>query len=347
MEEVRVLELFSGVGGMARAAELAGPALSATCLTVVAAVDINTVSNEVYRHNHPAHTLLQRNITGLTSEELEQMAPDLVLLSPPCQPHTRQGRQRDTADPRSDPLAHLLTILPDLPSLRYLLLENVAGFETSEARRRTVERLASLGWHCMEFLLCPRHLGVPNSRLRYYLLARRGRGWGLPNELQTSPTSLERARAALALPAPPPNLTGYLQPDHQVGNQFQLPTALLERHRTVLDIVTREAESCCCFTGGYTRYAKGTGSVLCTGTQEQLDTAYREEGRGLDRLLRYFTPTEVAALLGFPSQFSFPASVSTKQQYKLLGNSISVPVVALLIVALFTDLDPPQVSDPT
>ena len=63
-----------------------------------------------------------------------------------------------------------------------------------------------------------------------------------------------------------------------------------------------------------------------------------------DRLLRYFTPTEVAALLGFPSQFSFPASVSTKQQYKL---RISVLVVALLIVALFTYLAPPQVSDPT
>ena len=52
----------------------------------------------------------------------------------------------------------------------------------------------------------------------------------------------------------------------------------------------------------------------------------------------------MAALLGFPSQFSFPAPVSTKQQFKL---RISVLVVALLIVALFTYLAPPQVSDPT
>ena len=44
------------------------------------------------------------------------------------------------------------------------------------------------------------------------------------------------------------------------------------------------------------------------------------------------------------AEFSFPASLSTKQQYKLLGNSISVPGVALLIL---TYPAPPQVSDPT
>ena len=62
---------------------------------VVAAVDINTVSNEVYRHNHPATPCLQKNITGLSLPLLEKMSPELVLMSPPCQPHTRQGKQLD------------------------------------------------------------------------------------------------------------------------------------------------------------------------------------------------------------------------------------------------------------
>ena len=58
-------------------------------------MDINTVSNAVYRHNHPDTACLQRNITGLSLAQLEEMSPEVVLMSPPCQPHTRQGKQLD------------------------------------------------------------------------------------------------------------------------------------------------------------------------------------------------------------------------------------------------------------
>ena len=54
---MRVLELFSGVGGMHRALE---QALEGEQGEVVAAMDINTVSNEIYLHNHPGTNLLNR-----------------------------------------------------------------------------------------------------------------------------------------------------------------------------------------------------------------------------------------------------------------------------------------------
>lgn len=47
--------------------------------------------------------------------------------------------------------------------------------------------------------------------------------------------------------------------------------------------------------------------------------------------LRYFTPREVANLHSFPDSFSFPAHVTRRQQYALLGNSLSVAVVADLL----------------
>ena len=78
----------------------------------MAAVDINTVSNEVYRHNHPETPCLQRNITGLSLAHLEKMSPELVLMSPPCQPHTRQGKQLDRQVTISDPPVSSLTSLP-------------------------------------------------------------------------------------------------------------------------------------------------------------------------------------------------------------------------------------------
>ena len=47
--------------------------------------------------------------------------------------------------------------------------------------------------------------------------------------------------------------------------------------------------------------------------------------------LRYFTPREVANLHSFPDSFSFPTHVTRRQQYALLGNSLSVEVVADLL----------------
>ncbi|XP_039979327.1 tRNA (cytosine(38)-C(5))-methyltransferase-like [Xiphias gladius] len=64
---------------------------------------------------------------------------------------------------------------------------------------------------------------------------------------------------------------------------------------------------------------------------------YSEEEK-LQRLLklklRYFTPREVANLMGFPQSFSFPDQIPTKQQYRVLGNSLNVVVVAKLLQLL-------------
>jgi tRNA (cytosine38-C5)-methyltransferase len=61
------------------------------------------------------------------------------------------------------------------------------------------------------------------------------------------------------------------------------------------------------------------------------------------RRLRYFTPTEIAALHGFPADFGFPAALTLRQQYMLLGNSLSATVVAALLTYLFAD---PEAVEP-
>uniref|UniRef100_A0A2I2YU23 tRNA aspartic acid methyltransferase 1 n=1 Tax=Gorilla gorilla gorilla TaxID=9595 RepID=A0A2I2YU23_GORGO len=57
MEPLRVLELYSGVGGMHHA-------LRESCIPaqVVAAIDVNTVANEVYKYNFPNTQLLAKTI---------------------------------------------------------------------------------------------------------------------------------------------------------------------------------------------------------------------------------------------------------------------------------------------
>lgn len=53
--------------------------------------------------------------------------------------------------------------------------------------------------------------------------------------------------------------------------------------------------------------------------------------------VRYFAPREIANLHSFPADFSFPPGVSLRQQCALLGNSLSVAVVAHLLTYLFWD----------
>lgn len=47
--------------------------------------------------------------------------------------------------------------------------------------------------------------------------------------------------------------------------------------------------------------------------------------------LRYFSPREVANLMGFPEEFSFPDQSTIKQRYRTLGNSINVKLVSELM----------------
>ncbi|CAK9154336.1 unnamed protein product [Ilex paraguariensis] len=53
--------------------------------------------------------------------------------------------------------------------------------------------------------------------------------------------------------------------------------------------------------------------------------------------LRYFTPREVANMHSFPEDFQFPKHISLRQRYALLGNSLSVAVVAPLLQYLFAE----------
>ncbi|XP_032869030.1 tRNA (cytosine(38)-C(5))-methyltransferase isoform X1 [Amblyraja radiata] len=168
MERPRVLELYSGVGGMHYA-------LTESCIAaeVVAAVDINTVANEVYKHNFPNTCIYPKIIEGMTLDEFNKLDFDMILMSPPCQPFTRLGTQKDVLDSRIKSFLYILDLLPSLTKLpKYILLENVKGFETSVARNKLLQTLENCRYSYQEFLLSPTLLGIPNSRLRYFLIAK-------------------------------------------------------------------------------------------------------------------------------------------------------------------------------
>lgn len=369
METLRVLELYSGIGGMHYALKDSGlPA------QVVAAIDINTTTNQIYRHNFPDTPLWNKTIEGITLDDFNKLSFDMMLMSPPCQPFTRIGLQGDISDPRTKSFLYVLDLLPRLQTPpRFILLENVKGFESSAARNLLVKTLTGCGYKFQELMVSPTSVGIPNSRLRYFLIAKMSTEdfstqlsvvfphLSDPSEQLTCPGSrqseeggrvlykLETAADAERKRSQNQNLSikqiqDFLEPEGAEHlEQLLLPPPTLLRYALLLDIVQAASRRSVCFTKGYGRYVEGTGSVLqsCTHTQldrvfSDLDQASEEEKvqKLLKLKLRYFSPREVANLMGFPPSFMFPDGVSTRQCYKALGNSLNVLVVSRLLQLL-------------
>ena len=85
---LRCVEFYSGIGGWAAAAA------QRSDLEVVRAFDMNQNANAAYARNW-SHAPSPRGIEHLTAAELDGLAADAWFLSPPCQPFTRAGLQRD------------------------------------------------------------------------------------------------------------------------------------------------------------------------------------------------------------------------------------------------------------
>lgn len=353
---LRCLEFYSGIGGMHfaldKACELASKQNTSIQPQVVQAFDINTIANRVYETNF-GHKVSPKTILSLTQKDLDKYAAmDLWLLSPPCQPYTRQGQQKDIEDPRAESFLHLLKLLPTLNvKPRRLLIENVVGFEVSETRKLLMKTLQAMHYRIEEFHLSPDHIGIPNSRMRYFCLA----ALSTPAsslELSTEdniPTrllsSIPRSSQVLESDAAPSStavrpLKEYLEV-HRPGSEeekaflqrYLVPSSVILKSGYSFDIAFADEARSCCFTKNYGRLVEGAGSVIQTVKEAKGIPGDPESLRCLG--LRYFSPREIANIHGFPSSFKF-ADATDKQSYNLLGNSLNVSLVADLLVYLLS-----------
>jgi site-specific DNA-cytosine methylase len=276
---MKVLELFSGLGGWRYALPDGAE--------VASAYDISPYANATYALNH-GEAPVARELATIPFEVLLAHGADTWALSPPCQPYCRMGKQRDLQDPRSKALIHFMDLLEADPPQR-LILENVEGFEGSQAHERLSALLRRQGFTERLLRLCPTALGVPNLRPRLFLLA--------------SHSPIREPQIEAREPDP---LAAYL--DGEEDGRLYLDPAVAEKHYLGLDIVRPEDRRSACFIGGYGRRLVGSGSFLRT-----------KHG------LRRFSPTEVARLMGLPASFHFPDGVPLEKRYKLLGNGLSIP----------------------
>ena len=177
----------------------------------------------------------------------EAWSADLWWMSPPCQPFTHRGRQRDLDDSRCAFWHVLLQRLADLLP-RYLIVENVPPFQHSRAFEQLAKHLARFDYRWTVWELCPTELGIPNRRRRCYLLASRGE-W--IDQVSWS--------------GPSPMLRSFL--DAEPSSELNVFAEWAQAYRKALHVVDAGHDDdavAACFTAAYGRSMVRSGSYLKT-----------------------------------------------------------------------------------
>lgn len=202
-EPLRVIDLFSGCGGMSLGLKranytlLGGIEINQQAITTYARNFFKGTSEEtlaVYATPHDITTFSPASfLQEILHEEHPENLVDVIVGGPPCQAFSRIGRaklrsirQHSEAfrqDERSNLYLHYLEYVAFFRPLA-VIMENVLDIMNYGGKNVAEEIAASLeelGYRCAYTLLNAVHYGIPQLRQRFYLIA-------LLDELQIEPS---------------------------------------------------------------------------------------------------------------------------------------------------------------
>ncbi len=237
----------------------------------------------------------------------------------------------DDEDARSAALLRLIHIIDSGDAIPDMVaLENVPLFQSSRCRDRLVAALAKQHFVVAEYLLSPETLfGFPNRRFRYYLVASRKSGAKFPEMLLPE------------LPEKPITLAQLIQKSPQNVDSLCFPRKWREKNNGFRFHIVDEDDPFAvtqCFTKHYYETYNSGGSYLRTVPEIVPEAPEAPEVvPEVPESVRFFSPYEACALMGFPEWFNMEefANVSRKSAFRLIGNSLHVAVAARVLALLF------------
>lgn len=168
---MRFVDLFAGIGGTRLGLEQACKQLGINPECVFSS-EIDPCACETYESNFGDYP--SGDIREISAESIPQF--DFLLAGFPCQPFSYAGKQQGFGDTRGTLFFEIERIL-DYHRPKAFLLENVRGLTTHDKGRtlRTIiTRLESMGYGVNYLLLNSSCYGVPQNRVRIYILGIRG-----------------------------------------------------------------------------------------------------------------------------------------------------------------------------
>jgi DNA (cytosine-5)-methyltransferase 1 len=181
---VRVVDLFSGCGGLSIGIAEAARALNRPFEPVLA-VDLDDVAAQTYADNFPTATTVCNDVAALlpgkvgarlTSAErlLAKRHGDVDILvgGPPCQGHSDFNNRTRHRDEKNE-LYQSMVRAAEVLAPQHILIENVPGAlnDRRSVVQRTADALGDLGYHVSIGVIALHDIGVPQTRRRLVLMA--------------------------------------------------------------------------------------------------------------------------------------------------------------------------------
>ncbi len=308
--------LFSGIGGFCEG-------LARADVRVLWANENDGYAAETYRANYPQNRLIEKDVRDLSVIGDRLDAVDILTAGFPCQSFSQAGDRKGFDDERGTLFFEIVRLIREFGERkpRILLLENVPYLQYGkggvwfEKVLREIQLAGYwLGRHNFQVLNTAEITSLPHRRERLFMTATATNAFPC-NDFQ--------------FPAPNENLLAL----HKIVNKRQKPSA---DHYMETD----------------NRYCKAIARKMAKGDEDsiyQLRRSYARENKNecppltanmgggghnvpfiKDRWgIRKLTVEECAKFQGF-DEIRFPKSVPIPEQYKQIGNAVSVPVAAKL-----------------
>lgn len=316
MAKYRGIDLFAGIGGI----RLGFQQVFGDDLEFVYSNDFDKYASITYEANF-GESLDTRDIIEVVEDMDNIPDHDILLGGFPCQPFSMAGARLGFEDETRGTLFYSIAKILEQKKPAMFLLENVKHFERHAKGRtwNTIRRVLTqeLGYSVFAQTLDARNFGLPQKRVRFYMVGFKNRSLSFSFPKGNVPT---------------PSLRDFLE--DEVEEKYYLSQKYLvglKRHRArheakghgfgyvVLDRDVDIANTI--VVGGMGRERNLVQDRILEDCWKPGDDLKRRNCEGV----RKMTPREWSYLQGFPSDFKIPVSMT--RAYKQFGNSVPVPVI--------------------
>jgi DNA (cytosine-5)-methyltransferase 1 len=319
-KQYRVGSLFAGMGGFCLAFKQEG-------FDVAWANERDNFAAQTYRHNFAKTALFHKPIQDLSVVTDDLTPIDVLTAGFPCQPFSIAGAKMGFNDERGRAFFEIIRLIREFGSDRpkILLLENVPHLLTHD-RGRTFNRIAqeiqAAGYWFMPnqntaILNTRIHTDIPQNRERLYMAAL---SWDHFN------TSIFRFPAQETATR---DYREFLDLDTKPDDYFYFTESSQYLKLFEESIDSGDPDSIYMLRRSYVRENKSNSvpALLANMGDGGHNQPVIKDAWGIRKL----TPVECLRLQGFPdTKFAFPDGLSRVQQYKQIGNAVTVPLVQKL-----------------
>ena len=348
---LRILDLFSSVGGLALGA-ITGAMLLGRNGVIEGAADTDLDALKVHQYNLGTRRIVHESVLDMVDISLVKsrktggvilqdpvMLPlgsgfsniDLLIGGPPCQGHSTLNNKTRSDDPKNKLMLAMPAVAVAL-NINSVVIENVPNVVNDHGNvvERTIELLTSHDYKVESGVISARQLGWPQTRKRFFIVARRDRApfplTEVVDQLRMPEKALEWAIGDLLDEAmegdvfrSTPNLSK--DNEHRVAWLFDNDRYDLENHMRPK-----------CHQDGHT-YPAVYGRMKWEEPAPTITGGFQTPGRGRfvhPKRRRVLTPHEAARIQGFPDWFDFASPSGDALNRTLLGKWIGDAVPSIM-----------------